>query len=48
MILLKMFSRHKPCHAKTVACAKKLAELRKTEIKDGKAKKHQYVAMKDR
>jgi hypothetical protein len=34
--------------AKTVECAKKLVILRRNEIKDGKAKKHQYVAVKDR
>jgi len=34
--------------AKAIACAKKLVELRRNEIKDGMAKKHQYVAMRDR
>ncbi|MDR2547048.1 MAG: hypothetical protein LBC96_05980 [Lachnospiraceae bacterium] len=34
--------------ANEVECAKKLVELRRCEIKEGKAKKHQYIAMKDR
>jgi len=34
--------------SKTVECAKKLSELRKNEIKEGQAKKHQYVAVKNR
>jgi len=34
--------------AAAVQCAKKLIELRKLEIKEGKARKHQYVAMRDR
>lgn len=34
--------------ADDVACIKKLINLRRNAIKDGKAKKHQYIAMKDR
>ena len=33
---------------KAVACAKKIVMLRKNEIKQGLARKHQYVAIKDR
>jgi hypothetical protein len=33
---------------KTVECVKQLIALRRNEIKDGKARKHQYVAIKDR
>jgi len=34
--------------SKAVECAKKLVELRRTEIKDGKARKHQYIAVRNR
>jgi hypothetical protein len=34
--------------AKTVECAKKLIELRKKAIKEGKAKKHKYIPVKNR
>jgi len=33
---------------KAVECAKKIVTLRKNEIKQGLAKKHQYIPMKDR
>lgn len=34
--------------ADDVTCIKKLIDLRRNAIKDGKAKKHQYIAVKDR
>jgi len=34
--------------AKAVNCAKKIVELRKNEIKAGMAKKHQYIAVRNR
>ena len=34
--------------AEAVECAKKLIELRRNEIKAGSAKKHQYIAMRNR
>ncbi|MDR1803301.1 MAG: hypothetical protein LBQ94_06795 [Treponema sp.] len=34
--------------AKTVDCTKKLIELRRNAIKEGKAKKHKYIPVKDR
>lgn len=34
--------------ARDAECIKKLIELRKNAVKEGNAKKHQYVAMKDR
>jgi hypothetical protein len=33
---------------KAIECVKKLIELRRNDIKDGKVKKHVYVAMKNR
>lgn len=34
--------------ARDVECIKRLIELRRNAVKDGKARKHQYIAMKDR
>jgi len=34
--------------AKAIECAKKIVELRRNEIKEGKAKKHKYIPTKDR
>jgi hypothetical protein len=34
--------------AKAIECIKTLIELRRSEIKEGKAKKHKYVPVKDR
>jgi len=34
--------------AKAVECVKELLELRRNAIKEGKAKKHKYIPMKDR
>lgn len=33
---------------KSIECIKKLIELRKEDIKEGKAKKHKYIPMRDR
>jgi len=35
-------------NSKTIECTKQLVALRRNEIKDGRARKHQCVAMKDR